>query len=833
MKIKQLFYITMILLLGVQNTFAQQTIIKGKVIDAETGDPIPFANVIFQGTQTGMTTDFEGYYTIKTDNPTDSVSASYVGYVSKSKLLKKGITQHINFQLHSDLTALQELVFVAGEDPAVEIMRRVVKAKKKNDKRSLDAYEYDSYTKTEFDVNNLTEKLKSRKIFKKISSVIDSLEQIAGEDGKPVLPLLISEALSKFYVKFNPKVQKELILNTKVTGVGIEDGGLTSQLVGSSFQQYNFYINWVDLVNKKFISPMADGGKTYYDYYLTDSMYLGKHFCYQIEVYPKSPQDLAFTGKIWITKNEYALKQIDVYVPKTANLNYIEKIKIQQELEVTKAGAWLPSKNRVVIDVGQLTKNTPSMVAKFYNSNKNFVVNVAHDAGFYEPRIEVDENARLQPKGFWIENRHDSLTATEMHVYAMIDTLKNIPVIRTYTDVVKTLATGYLKVGKIDFGPYIRSFAQNKVEGIRLGLGARTNINFSNKWVFTGYAAYGFDDKKWKYLGAVDYIISRKPWTKVGIERRRDVDQIWTLGNDLENGNLFFAFRQFGTMTKPFDHTENTFYFKTQVAKGLNQKITLKQHNFNPLFQLMHQENPSDAQPIALNNFSTTEISFETRFGNDELFIQNDNVRLSLGALKWPIFSVKYTHGFNGFLGGDYNYDRLNANMSHALKLGLFGVSRYSISGGYIFQKLPYPLLKTHIGNENPFYNSATYNLMDYFEFVSDHYASFRYRHSFEGFILNRVPLMKKLKWRLVGSANVLFGGVRKENLEAVVKELDGDGNLVLPFRVLSGKPYIELGYGIENIFKILRVDAFHRITYLDGKNVRKFGVKFSFQFIL
>ncbi len=812
---------------------AQETVVRGKVIDAETGDPIPFVNMVFVGTTIGITTDFDGYYQVRTQEAVDSISASYIGYVSRRKPIQRGINQVVNFQLQQDLVNLKEVIFVAEENPAYAIMRNVIEHKKKNDKRSLSAYEYESYNKTEFDINNLTEKLRKNKIFKKITAVMDSLEQIAGEDGKPVLPMFISESISTFYVKQSPKVQKEYIQNTKVTGVGIDDGSLTSQLIGSTFQQYNFYINWVNLVNKEFISPIADGWKTYYEYSLEDSLSIGNHYCYKIDFWPKSEQDLAFVGTMWITKDTYALKQIDLSVNKKANLNYIEKIKIQQELVPTEAGPWLASKSRVVIDVGQITKNSPSLVGKFYSSNKNFIVNKAKDPKFYEAMIEVDESARIQPKGYWEQHRHDSLTATEKNVYMMIDTLKNIPVVKTFTDVVKTAFTGYLKVGKFDIGPYVRSFANNEVEGIRLGLGLRTNIGFSDKWILQAYGAYGFDDQKWKYSASADYIIARKPWTKIGIQRRVDLDQVWLLNDDLENSSIFFAFSQWGNITRPFTHTENTLKFETQIRTGLIQRVTFKQHDFDPQFNFGYFVDPGNSESAIGTDFSTSEISLETRFAKDEIFIQNDNNRVSLGTLKWPAFTLKYTHGFKNFLGSDFSYDKINFNVTHNLKLGFFGRSRYSLSGGYIFSQLPYPLLKTHIGNESPFYTEVAFNLMDFFEFVSDQYVSLQYRHSFEGFIMNRIPLMKKLKWRLVANANILYGDLREENKAVAIPEFDDMNNPTRIFKTLGSTPYIELGYGIENIFKILRIDAFHRVTYLDDPDVRKFGVKFSFQFIL
>ncbi|MCU0383321.1 MAG: DUF5686 and carboxypeptidase regulatory-like domain-containing protein, partial [Cyclobacteriaceae bacterium] len=382
--------IALLFLIALQS-FAQTTTVKGKVTDAGTGDPIPFVNVLYKGTAIGTTTDFDGNYTLTTANPTDTLIATYIGYKSKSKKIVKGTIQTVNFQLEEEVTNLQEVVVLAGENPAFEVLRNVVRNKEKNDKRKLLAYEYDTYTKIEVDVDNMSEKFRKNKVMKKITQVLDSVDRIAGEDGKPILPLFITESVSKLYFRDKPNLKFENILHAKVNGVGVEDGTTVTQLVGSSFQEYNFYQNWLNILDKEFVSPIADGWRLYYDYDLVDSVYVGDHYCYRLDFFPRSPQDLAFTGSMWIDKTTYALKQIDVNVGKQANINFIEKIRIQQELSPTESGAWLPIKNRVLVDVSELSNNSAGMLAKFYTSNKNFVVNKPYPNRFYERPIVMDE----------------------------------------------------------------------------------------------------------------------------------------------------------------------------------------------------------------------------------------------------------------------------------------------------------------------------------------------------------------------------------------------------------------------------------------------------------
>ncbi|UII19069.1 DUF5686 and carboxypeptidase-like regulatory domain-containing protein [Fulvivirga ligni] len=810
--------------------YSQSIAVTGKVTDANSGDPIPFANVVFKGTDIGTTTDFEGYYKLQTTKKVDSLSVSYIGYISKTKAVM-GPTQRLDFQLEEDVVNLQEVVFIAGENPAFEIMRNVMANKDKNDKRSLAAYDYETYTKIEIDVDNITDKFKKRKIMQKITSVMDSVEHLAGEDGKPILPIFISESLSKYYYRSDPKLKHENILKTKITGVGIEDGTLVSQFIGSSFQEYNFYQNWLNIVSKDFVSPIADGWKLYYDYDLTDSAYRDNDFCYRLDFYPKSEQDLAFQGTMWITKDGYALKQIDATVPKTANLNYIEKIKIQQELEPTSAGPWIPVKNRVLLDIGEVTDKMAGVLAKFYTSNRKVNVNTPQELKFYAQPIKVEEDFNLNNgNDFWDSHRHEPLSSTELSVYKMIDTLKNIPVVKTYTEILKVAINGYKKVGKFDVGPYLSLYSNNTVEGHRFQIGAKTNIDFSDKWVLGARVAYGLGDERFKYQGFVERIIDRQKWTTVRAQYTRDIDQVGLAAEDLLGNYIFLAATRYGNLIRPYRYDQAKFSMQREVVKGFTPKLTLNYKTFDPLYNFEYYTGEGAEQS---SHFETAEAIVEARYAKGELFVQNDNDRISLGTLKWPIFTMRYTRGFKGIMGSDFDYNKLGLNIYDDLRLGFFGTSSFTLTGEHIFETLPYPLLKAHIGNESLFYTTAAFNLMNYSEFVSDTYVSLKYNHYFQGFILNRIPLMRKLKWRLLATANVIYGQLSDDN-KALIAETTSAGEEIEPINSFKkNTPYVEVGYGVENIFKILRVDFLHRLNYLDNPDVSKFGVKISFQFIL
>lgn len=820
-----------------QAAHAQETVVRGKVTDANSGDPVPFVNVVFLGTTIGTTTDFDGHYELSTNTPGDTVAVSYIGYKLRKKAIEKGKTQVLNFQLEEDVTRMQEFVFEAGENPAYAILRKVIDNKPLNDKRKLTAYEYDTYTKIEIDVDNISEKFRQKKLVQKITQVLDSVERIAGEDGKPILPMFISESVSKLYYRASPKMTMENILNSKINGVGVEDGSLVTQFIGSSFQEYNFYQNWLNIVTKDFASPVADGWRIYYEYDLTDSTYIGNDFCYRLDFFPKSTQDLAFTGTIWVTKKEYALKQVDVTVGKEANLNFVEKIKIQQELVRTELGAWLPVKNRVLVDVGEIKDNMAGLLAKFYTSNKNFVVNKPYEQSFYTQPIVIAEDARMhQGEGYWDTLRHEPLTQTEKNVYRMIDTLQNIPVVKTYTDIIKVVVNGYYETGKFFIGPYVSALALNNIEGVRVQAGFKTNIKFSDKWVFGGNVGYGFKDDKIKYSAFARNILSRSPWTTASFSTRSDIGRV---GLDDENYNsnfLFFAAQRFGNFRRGYYYNESVFDFKRELFKGFTQRIAVRYHTFKPLFNFGYYPPRDFTTQDTLETYETTEVMLEARYARDELFIQNDNDRLSMGTSKWPIITMRYTRGISGILGSDFDYNKLRLSIYKRMRFGPLGTGYATATGEYIFDALPYTLLSLHLGNQSPVYANFSFNLMNYGEFVSDRYLALQYQHKFEGFFLNRVPLLRKLKWRLVGTANLLYGGLSQAN-RAIIADTTPDGEEALqPGFLEPGKPYVELGYGVENIFKFFRVDFVHRLSYLNEEkspSIRKFAVLFSFQFTL
>lgn len=818
------------------HVFGQITV-KGKVTDAETGDPLPYAAVKIKKLNKGTTTSFDGNYSLSIPtNAGDSIEVVYLGYVTRTKAFKQGVNQTINFQLNvgGSLSTKDVLISASTENPAHKIIKRAVSVKEVFSPKSLTAYECETYNKVEIDVNNIGPRFKNRKLIKEIKSLMDSVQVLAGEDGKAVLPIFISEALSKVYYRKKPQLKREDITHTRVSGIGLSEASVVSQFLGASFQQYDFYDNYLTIVTKNFPSPICDNWRLIYDYELEDSVMIEDDYCYQLKVTPKRGTDLAFRGRIWITKHEWALRRVDLVITKEANLNYIDGIKIQQDVEETEIGVWLPTKNRVIIDVAEISSNWAGMLAKFYTSHRNYKLNQPKVPSFYEQPVVTSDSAVTPDLDFWAKNRHDTLTQTELNVFRMIDTVKKMPTVRTYTEIAEIVVVGYkpLPKARIEVGPYISTYSNNNVEGSRFRIGGRTTADFSKQLVLSGFVAYGTADDQFKYEFASRYIFEKKRWTQLGFSIGYDLEQLALQDNTVGGNPLFLTFNRFGNLTtsRPFYQHAHRMFFTTRPVKGLESSISYEHKTYDPTAPFGVYKNAiveGQSLPQLLGDFSTSEVRLNMRYARKEYFLVNDYKRIPVNTRSSPILTFQYTRSLPNFFASGIDYQKIQIGVDHTLNVGVLGSGRYLVDLGYIPGDVPYPLLRSHLGNQSVIYNRISYNLMGLFEFVSDRWVSLRYQQNFEGLLLNAIPYVRRAKWRMVAHTNILYGGMSDTKYRMTL--VDG----VSAVQRLGNTPYIEMGYGIENIFKIFRVDFVHRITYRDSDNARRFGVFGSVQFKL
>jgi len=798
---------------------AQIYTLSGKVFDSETKEPLPFVPVMLKGTTIGATTDFDGNYLIATSKLSDSLICSYVGFKRMTRSIKRGQSQTVNFPLAAEGFNLGEVVINPGENPAHRIIRNVIANKPFNNKRKLEAYQYESYNKVEFDLSRIPKEMREKKIFKPIQFVFDNVDSInSGE--KPSLPIFITESLSELYYRSNPSLRKEIIKASKVTGI---ENTSISAIMGDMYQNINIYDNNILVFGKDFASPISDNGLFYYKYYLEDSVYIGKTRCYHIRFKSKRPQELCFSGNMWIADSTWAVKRLEMSIPKGANINFINNANIIQEF--TKIDStWMLSKDRLVIDFAMNEKQI-GVYGRKTTSYKNFTINQPKEVKFYEfgDKIIVEDGASKKTDEFWDANRHDSLSIREKKIYHMIDTIKTLPIYRTWVDVLTIFVSGYKKVNNFEIGPYFNLLSYNRIEGPRIRFGGRTSSKFSRWYELNGYLAYGFKDEKFKYgIGFKSFITKTPHRQLVGMNYKSDYEILGQSQNGFSQDNLFASLFRTSPLTNltRVDNTEA--WYQREWMEGLTSKVSLVGRTITPLILNAYQFYKRDGSVASKENIRNTEARLNVRFAYKEKFLNGDFSRISLGT-KWPVIQLNYAKSLQNAFQGEYDYQKVALNLSDRVRLvSLLGYTDYTLEAGQIFGTLPYPLMELHGGNETYVYDYMAYNMMKYYEFASDRYASIGVFHHFEGLLFNKIPLVKKLKWREVITCKALWGSVNEKNKKTIL--------FPSTLSALGNEPYVEVSAGIENIFKLFRVDALWRSTYLKPRAIDNFGVKVGFQ---
>ena len=848
------------LLLGVLPAAAQRILVTGQVVEAQSGEPVPFASIFVPKTNSGITADLEGKFSLALTGSPDSLAASALGFLTQRKRLSNLPQQSILFRLKKGGgVALGEVVIRPGENPAFRILREVQKHKRENERSALSAAEFDSYNRIEVSMADIPKALANRKVVKDIRALAVRRGAAAAADPDAPLPLFASEVGSKVYQKYSPLRRREDIMHKQMRGAGPREGSVLSQMLGSNFQNFDFYPNWQNILGKDFISPIAEGGRLTYEYDLQDSVFIDKDWCYKIGVAPKRDHDLAFKGTVWITAEKYALRRADLVASEHSNLNFVSDLRIFQDLTSPNQGPGLATRTRLVLGVRPYEKQAALRV-RFTTVNSNIVRNQAHqETGFYdvpivssilEPSTDAGTDnlvSGLLPagttEGYFDKNRPDTLSLSERQVFAVLDSARELPSVRSTLDWVDLFINGYKRVGgehsKIELGPIINTYSHNNFEGSRLRFGFRTTPSFSRNSVVQAYLAYGTQDGRIKYGLRESYIAERRHWTVFTGEFRHDVEQVALLDNDfLPDNNLFVAASRWGLFTEGRAILRNLASASVQrdLFHGFTQTATLRYQGIKPLHPFSYYDSPDRGANATLGrDLNLSELVLESRYAPDENLVQAENRRRAIGLKKLPVFTFRYTIGSRNYFDDSNHpfYQKYNLLVTHSFSAGHFGRLAYRVEGSYIPTAVPYIILKTPLGNETPFFNVNAFNLMRYFEFVTDRSVSLRLDHHFEGIILNSIPGIRRFNWRLVATANALYGGLTTTN-QNLLPPFDRDGHpLVRLYSLRADTPYVEAGYGIENIFKFVRVDFIHRLTYRDLPGAKNFGIKVGAQFRL
>ncbi|HRH67548.1 MAG TPA: DUF5686 family protein [Bacteroidia bacterium] len=797
-------------------SFAQVTRVSGRVYDPLTNEAIPFASVLFPGTATGKNTDIDGNYSIETMAAVDSIRVSFIGYLTATLPVQRHKTQVINIALRANKFDLPEVLIKAGENPALILLKKVLENKPKNDRSELTAFEYESYNKLEFDINNITDKFKKKRMFKPFQFVFDNIDS-STSNKIPYLPVFLTETVSDVYFRSDPAQRKEIIKASKISGVENET---VSQYLGDLYSNINIYDNYIYLFQKGFVSPISGISQLYYKYMLMDSAFIGNKWCYKITFHPRRKQELTFNGEMWVADSSFAIRKINLRIAADANINFIEDLALVHDYDFVNNEHWMLTKEVIVVNLAPTetkSKQTTGFIGRKTTFYRKFILNQPKDVSFFKgSEVDLTEGAKKQTVQFWDSARGETLTKNERAIYTMIDTIKTIPAYKRWADLVKVFATGYKAAGLVEIGPVYTFLSSNSVEGIRLRFGGQTSNKFSEWLVLDGYGAYGTKDEQWKYGGTLRYFLSKKPRVILGGEFKQDVEQLGKSPNAFADDNFFATVLRREKSNKLNAIEQEKVYLENEWVEGFSNRLTFTHSEYTPLGALDFTYYLNGAKTDSSNRIKNSEISLYMRFAYKERFVSGKVDRVSLGT-RYPVIHVQYTRGIRDVIYSSFEYDKLRFKLDDNLYLGNFGILSYSIEAAKLFQALPYPLLFIHPGNNSFVYDKASFNLMNFYEFVSDEYISFKAEQHFGGIFLDRIPALRKLKWREVATFSAVTGKLSPKN-----RELLANPDV---FYNLEKKPYAEFGIGIENIFKVLRIDNIWRLSYLDHPDISKVAI--------
>ena len=826
---KKLFILIVVFFTLIHNGFGQ-TKVSGIVLD-NSNQPIPYANIVFKGSNTGVVSNEDGRFYIESPNNYSELIVSFVGFPDKIVKLPK----LVNFDFKVILTegnTLKEVKIFAGKtskksNPALDILRKIWERRRKNGLKMFKQYQYEKYEKVEFDMNTIDSAFMKSKIFKGMEFVFKNVDT-SRVTGKTYLPIFINESLTDFYGDNENKRSKEILKANKNSGLGSGNG--VNMFIKDLYNDYDIYDNYLNLFDKSFTSPLSKTGIDVYNYVLADTAVIDNKLCYNIVFYPRRKNELTFKGDFWVNDTTFAIKKITMAITKSANINWVKEIYLEQEYEVLNDSVFLPTRDYMMSDFALRKKEeSKGVYGKRTTLYRNFKFNEKKPDKFYKDEINYIDNAvYTRSDDYWDENRFEKLNKDERKIYAMIDTLKTVKRFKQLYSLVSILGSGYIEIPKwhLDYGPIFSTVGFNEVEGWRLRAGGRTYFGPNDLWRIQGYTAYGFEDNKFKYGISGKWMIDKKNRIILSGGNRRDVEQI---GASLTSTNdvLGRSYASSGLFTTGANGKLTSINLTTLAA----EIEPIKNVTFQLGFSYRTLESASDT--FKLDYFTdATLTNTKSKVTQSELNVQIEMTpkkkTIGYGVERREIDSpysrifINYGQGFKGFINSDFDYQKIQIYYKQPVVIGAIGRSNFTIELGKTFGQVPLGLMSVVPGNQTLFIIDNTFSNLNFYEFVADQYATLQWEHNFQGKIFARIPYLRKLNLREIIGVRGVYGTVSDENVA-----INASGLIYQA----PEKPYWEYSAGIGNIFKVFRLDFAWRGNYRDIPDTSNFTIKGSFGF--
>lgn len=805
-----------------------QTKVSGIVYDTQ-GGTLPFVNVLFKDSHEGTITDENGKFYLESRETYKTLLVSFLGFKPKEILLDKNTTYNLKIELEEETSQLDEVVIYTGklskkDNPAIDILRKIWENRRENGVKKFKQYQYDKYEKLEFDLNNIDSSFMENKLFKGMEFIFDYTDT-SSVTGKNYLPIFINEAYYKVYGDNLLKEHKEDMEGNKNSG--FENNQTIIEFVKDLYADFDIYDNYLKFFDKAFTSPLSRTGIDVYNYKLADSAFRDNKWCYQIVFYPRRQGELTFRGDFWVNDTTWAIKDIRLHGSRNANINWVKDIYIEQNFEVLNDSVFLLKRDYFMTDFSFNKKDqAQGIYGKRTTMYDNHIFDKERDRTFYKERVDAYHwEIYNRPDDFWTARRMESLNKNEQQVYKMLDTLHSVKRFRQLYDVGSVLVSGYYEIENFDLGPVFSVFGFNEVEGLRLRAGGRTYFGQNDPWRIEGFVAYGFKDDKFKYGISGKWLLDRKSRLIVFAGNRRDVEQIGAslttsndvLGRSLASSSLVSV----GANDKLTNINLTAAGFELEPVKNFRIRTDFSYRTLtsaSPTFSMDYFDENGNIQ----SDIKQPEIGLSFYYTPGKRTSGYGVERTTINPGRFPQFYAGYTYGVKGLLDGHFEYQKVQFLYNQPWNLGGLGELYSTIEAGKTFGEVPLGLLSPIPGNQTLFSIYNTFTQLNYYEFVSDTYATLHLQHNFGGRIFSRIGFLRKLNLREIVSFRAVYGTISEENIA-----LNASG---IPY-LAPEEIYYEYSFGIGNIFKIFRLDINYRGNYLHLPDARRFGVTGSFGF--
>lgn len=842
--------ILILLLLILAQAAGAQTII-GVVVEESTGDTIPFPSVQYKKEKIATSGNAYGRFSIKRLNG-EKLTFSAVGYQELTILIGPNTPSEMKITLKTDTKQLKGVTvktkrskYSRKNNPAVELMKRVIAAKKRTDLANHDYYQFNKYQKITFAINDIKPTELENEKLKKKKWLINQIETCP-YNNKLILPLSVDETVTRNIYRKDPKTEKSIIMGQSSSGVNdlIETGDILNNVLKDVFTDVDLYDDQIRLLQYPFTSPIGKDAISFYRFYIVDTVYVDRDKCFHLQFLPNNQQDFGFRGEIWILADSTLhVKRCNLTLPKKSDVNFVDNLQIIQEYTRLPEGDWALTTDDMFVEMSIAKFLTKAIVIRTTRMS-DYAFDELPDKLFKgKTKVLHESNAMMRDEAFWDKYRSVELTKSESSMDAFINNLSQQKAFKYIIFGVRAFIENFVETGsqnhpsKVDIGPINTMISSNFIDGVRTRISAQTTANLNPHWFLSGYYARGWDSRKNYYKGELTYSFNKKEYLPREFPKRTltftstyDVCSPSDKFMHTDKDNVFTALK-WTKVEKMMFYNRQQLSFEREEEWGFRTTISLKTEENEAcgdlFFKPLSMVGMEDAM-IGQGKFRTTEARIELRYAPGETFINTKQRRLPVN-LDAPVFTLSHTTGIKGFLGGDYDYNFTEASIYKRLWLNSWGKIDILAKGGIQWNKVPFPLLIMPAANLSYIISDETFNLINNMEFLNDRYASLDISWDLNGKIFNRIPLLKKLKWREWLGIKCLWGTLTDKNNPTLAANA-GDGMLMeFPegsYIMDSKRPYIELIAGIHNIFKIIHIQYVHRLNYNHLPTATKNGVR-------